>query len=462
MSTAPSTTVEVEPDTPLLWVIREQLGLTGTKYGCGIAQCGACTVHVDGAADALLLAAGRAPSRQSQKIVTIEGLSPDGSASGAEGLARARRAAMRLLPVRHDHGRGGAARQDAEADRRRHRRRDHQHLPLRHLQPRPRRRSSSPPRAARRGAADREAIMTTALQVSRRKFLAGSTAAAAGALARLPCPVRRRRRRAGRHGSGGQRLGGDQARRHRRRSASPAPRWARARSPASPSSSPRSSNATGRRSRPNIRRPARTSRATASGADFSTGGSRGIRESHEYVRKGGAAAREMLIAGGGERLEACRPPNARPRTASITHTPSGRTTTYGKVADAAAQARAAEGRQAQGPEGLEDRRQAARRGSTRPTSSTGKQIYGIDLKLPGMLNAAIKDCPVFGGKVKSFDAAKVAGHAGREEGGAGRRHRRRRRRRHLVAGEDRARRAADRLGRGPERQASRATASPQC
>ena len=43
-------TVEVEPDTPLLWVIREQLGMTGTKYGCGIAQCGACTVHIDGAA----------------------------------------------------------------------------------------------------------------------------------------------------------------------------------------------------------------------------------------------------------------------------------------------------------------------------------------------------------------------------------------------------------------------------
>jgi isoquinoline 1-oxidoreductase alpha subunit len=42
--------VEVEPDTPLLWVLREQLGLTGTKYGCGIAQCGACTVHVDGQA----------------------------------------------------------------------------------------------------------------------------------------------------------------------------------------------------------------------------------------------------------------------------------------------------------------------------------------------------------------------------------------------------------------------------
>lgn len=70
--------VDAEADTPLLWVIREQLGLTGTKYGCGVAQCGACTVHIDGV-----------PTRScvrplssvgaNEKIVTIEGLSPDGS-----------------------------------------------------------------------------------------------------------------------------------------------------------------------------------------------------------------------------------------------------------------------------------------------------------------------------------------------------------------------------------------------
>ena len=64
--------VEVEPDTPLLWVIREQVGLTGTKYGCGIAQCGACTVHVDGApvrscSFPVSAAAGK-------KVTTIEGL----------------------------------------------------------------------------------------------------------------------------------------------------------------------------------------------------------------------------------------------------------------------------------------------------------------------------------------------------------------------------------------------------
>lgn len=70
-------TFEAEDDTPLLWVIREQLGLTGTKYGCGVAQCGACTVHIDGV-----------PTRScvrpvstvgaAEKIVTIEGLSPQG------------------------------------------------------------------------------------------------------------------------------------------------------------------------------------------------------------------------------------------------------------------------------------------------------------------------------------------------------------------------------------------------
>ncbi|MDB5571847.1 MAG: iorA 2 [Hyphomicrobiales bacterium] len=70
--------VDAEPDTPLLWAIREQIGLTGTKYGCGVAQCGACTVHVDGVAtrSCALPISG---ITEGQKIVTIEGLSPDAS-----------------------------------------------------------------------------------------------------------------------------------------------------------------------------------------------------------------------------------------------------------------------------------------------------------------------------------------------------------------------------------------------
>jgi isoquinoline 1-oxidoreductase subunit alpha len=70
--------VDAEPDTPLLWVLREQLGLTGTKYGCGIAQCGACTVHIDGVATrACVRPLSSLTGRE--KIVTIEGLSADGS-----------------------------------------------------------------------------------------------------------------------------------------------------------------------------------------------------------------------------------------------------------------------------------------------------------------------------------------------------------------------------------------------
>ena len=70
--------VDVDGTTPLLWVLREQLGLTGTKYGCGIAACGACTVHVNGAAirSCVTPVSG---FDETQRIVTIEGLSDDGS-----------------------------------------------------------------------------------------------------------------------------------------------------------------------------------------------------------------------------------------------------------------------------------------------------------------------------------------------------------------------------------------------
>ena len=68
---------EAEADTPLLWVIREQLGLTGTKYGCGVAQCGACTVHIDGA-PVRSCAVPVSSVQPKQKITTIEGLSAKG------------------------------------------------------------------------------------------------------------------------------------------------------------------------------------------------------------------------------------------------------------------------------------------------------------------------------------------------------------------------------------------------
>ena len=69
---------QAEDDTPLLWVLREQLGLTGSKYGCGVAQCGACTVHIDGVPTRSCVRP-LASVDASQKIITIEGLSRDGS-----------------------------------------------------------------------------------------------------------------------------------------------------------------------------------------------------------------------------------------------------------------------------------------------------------------------------------------------------------------------------------------------
>ena len=72
-----STQVDVEPGTPLLWVLREQIGLTGTKYGCGVAQCGACTVHLDGAAvRSCIVPLAAAEGKQ---VVTIEGLANGGT-----------------------------------------------------------------------------------------------------------------------------------------------------------------------------------------------------------------------------------------------------------------------------------------------------------------------------------------------------------------------------------------------
>jgi isoquinoline 1-oxidoreductase alpha subunit len=70
--------VDADPATPLLWVIREQIGLTGTKFGCGLAQCGACTVHIDGVATRSCVMPVSA-MKPTQKVVTIEGLSKNSS-----------------------------------------------------------------------------------------------------------------------------------------------------------------------------------------------------------------------------------------------------------------------------------------------------------------------------------------------------------------------------------------------
>ena len=186
--------------------------------------------------------------------------------------------------------------------------------------------------------------------------------------------------------------------------------------------------------------------------DFSTGGSRGIRTSQDYVRKGGATARMMLVQAVANEWKVpaseCTAVNS-----VITHTPSGRKTTYGKVVEAAAKLTPP----ADADVKLKDPKdwKIAGKGVKRLDTvdkTTGAMIYGADVKLPGMLNAALKDCPVFGGKLKSYDEAKVMGMKGVKKvvrvndstvaviADS------------LVARQDRARCAADRVGRRRQRQ----------
>ena len=144
--------------------------------------------------------------------------------------------------------------------------------------------------------------------------------------------------------------------------------------------------------------------------NFSTGGSRGVRESHDYVRKGGAAARMVLVQaaanGWGVPVAECTVASG-----VITHARSSRSVRYGQVAEAASRLPAPTDITLKDPKSWKIAGKPVKRLDT-THKVDGSQVYGMDLTLPGMLNAAIKDCPVFGGKVKSFNAAAVSGRPG--------------------------------------------------
>jgi isoquinoline 1-oxidoreductase subunit beta len=146
--------------------------------------------------------------------------------------------------------------------------------------------------------------------------------------------------------------------------------------------------------------------------DFGTDASRGIRASHEYMRVGGAVAREMLKQAAANQWKV---PVSDLTVADgvIRHKASNRSTTYGKVAQAAAMLTAPD------PKSIKLKDPKDWKIAGKPVARldiadmvTGKQVYGADLKLPGMLTATIKDCPVFGGTIRSFDASSVSGMPG--------------------------------------------------
>src|SRR5215472_6981127 len=139
--------------------------------------------------------------------------------------------------------------------------------------------------------------------------------------------------------------------------------------------------------------------------DFSTGGSRGIRDSNEYVRKGGAAARMMLIQAAANDwkvpAEECSAANG-----VITHDKTGRKTSFGKVAAAAAKLDPPKDIPLKDPKTWTIAGKPLKRLDT-PPKIVGKPLYGIDVREPNMLCAAISQSPVFGGKLQSVDEAKV-------------------------------------------------------
>jgi isoquinoline 1-oxidoreductase beta subunit len=158
--------------------------------------------------------------------------------------------------------------------------------------------------------------------------------------------------------------------------------------------------------------PGRNLASKRAWGEMGTGGSRGIRTSQDYVRRGGAAARMMLLQAAADEWKV---PVAELTVADgvITHAASKRTTSYGKVATAAAKLTPPDAKSIT----LKDPKDWSIAGKPMKRLDTankldGRKLYAIDVKLPGMLCAAIKACPVYGGKVASFDESKVAGRPG--------------------------------------------------
>src|SRR5438270_2404333 len=314
---------------------------------------------------------------------------------------------MRLLPERNDHGGGGTAQGEAEAERSGHRRGHHQYLPLRHL-------PAGAPGNPRRCERLRRPPMNQHVkpQLNRRGFVIGTAALGAGLALGFDLPfggptvvraadgspevnawvvirpddtvgIRIARSEMGQGTLTGlaqlvaEELGCD---------------WSKVTT--------------------EFPTPGQSVARKRAWGDFSTGGGRGIPAAQEYVRKGRAAAALMLVQAAANEWKVpvaeCTASNS-----VITYKPSGKTTTYGKVVEAAAKLEppADADIKLKDPKDWKIAGKAILRLDT-TDKTTGKMVYGIDVKLPGMLNAALKDCPVFGGKLKSYDEAKVMGMKG--------------------------------------------------
>ena len=367
---------------PLLWVLRDLLGLTGTKFGCGMALCGACTVHLDGAAVRSCLTPLSAAV--GKKITTIEGVGADAVGKAAAGRLAGRSACRSAATARPGRSCSAAAllASEPEAERRRHRRRDdRQHLPLRHLH------RASAPRSRRRRRTKEEHDGRCALSSpprrpasSRRAFLEHRRVGGLVLGVGLP-PVRPRGRRAAEV----------RRRRHAARLRSTT-RWSSSRSrptAASPSSCHRSEMGQGMRtSLPLIVadeleadwKRVRVVQAPATKRKYGnqdTDGSRSTRHFFEPMRRCGAAARTMLEQAAADALgRAGRPRSRRRTTRSCTRRAAASSATARSPRPRpSSPCRRATSLQAEGPVEVPLHRQGRRHArSTAPTSSPASAV----------------------------------------------------------------------------------------
>ena len=355
--------VDAAPDTPLLWVLRDHLAMTGTKYGCGMALCGACTVHIDGVAVRSCVLPLQRASRQASHDHrgSVEGSQPRRAAR----LDRTRCAAMRLLPIGADHvGRGAAAVNPAPSDAdidaamagnicrcgtySRIRKAIHRaaralagridagsHRPS---QSRRRcRRSSAVASSCRRGACAEAGDWCSHWRCRRLRRPAREPQAAP----RRPiqCVASDRRRRF--HHHPGRSLGNGTGRVHR--VADAARRGTRSRS-----------------SRIRIAAaPVGDAYVNALNGGQITGTSNSVPDAWEKLRKAGAQARIDVDRRGGADSWHIDPARCRAHDGTIVSTHGGRAAPTAQLAEAAAQAAGAEGRQAQGRGGFSPDRQTA-------------------------------------------------------------------------------------------------------
>ena len=389
-----------DADMPLLWYLRDELGLTGTKFGCGGGFCGACTVHVDGKAVRSCLTPMRALDGAQGRHHRGAERRPEAPGAGAPGCEQTSRSAATARPARSCRPRRCSAK-NAASDRRRHRRRHGwQHLPLRHLSAHPRGDQARGGGSGMTLTTGSPTVVTT--NVSRRHFLGGMFSAGAFVVAARFVPESLLAQtavvsHAGRRGGApSQRLSGHRSRRHGAHRDAPL-----GDGHGYPHLAPH-----GRRRRARCRLgPSEIEQGVGDAryGDQNTDGSKSIRDFFDAFRQAGASARAMLIQAAAAEWQV---PVAECETGlhEVVHKPSGRRAAVRSARAGGCQAARAEVRHApvqaaeclalhrQGSRGLRPRRHRERQGGLR----NGRQSRRNGVRLDRAPAGARRDAEVGG------------------------------------------------------------------